>query len=418
MANLRYAPEFRIAIRDTPVPAALRGSISSVLLQTGLEGSDRVELVLGNESLRWLDNPLLALDSKLTLWMGYAPDPLDQVFVGQIVALEASFPSSGMPTLTVVAQDLRQKLQNGNKVRWFAASVPTLGNFPIPDTAVSSMVTLENFLIPLLDPIGAALSVLLGGAQVALNLSDPKGMQMIIRKQVGESDYDFLARIALENGWEMLIDHTGPKGGYQLRFLSPEAHLAPDVTLKYGQSLIDFTPRITNVGQIKAVAVSIWQPDLKMDFTISASWDWDRQALDVSISPGFGLPGTVGKTLDTSTTSPATTSSTSPDSAVTLVEEPVTRANAPRVILGKLIPQLNRRLTGSGSTIGDTRIQAGKVLRLEGLGQTFSGLFRVTSATHSLDSSGYRTSFDARKEIWFGSIPLPQQGAVPTQLQF
>ncbi len=65
----------------------------------------------------------------------------------------------------------------------------------------------------------------------------------------------------------------------------------------------------------------------------------------------------------------------------------------------------------------DVRLRAGKVLRLEGLGEQFSGLYRLTSATHTLDGSGYRTSFEARKEIWFGSIPLVEQGAVRVNLQ-
>ena len=38
--------------------------------------------------------------------------------------------------------------------------------------------------------------------------------------------------------------------------------------------------------------------------------------------------------------------------------------------------------------------------------------------THTLDSSGFRTQFEARKEIWFGSIPLADQGAVPVRLSF
>jgi len=80
------------------------------------------------------------------------------------------------------------------------------------------------------------------------------------------------------------------------------------------------------------------------------------------------------------------------------------------------VPKLSRRLTGSGSTLGDPRIVPGAVLRLEGLGVQFSGLWRVTSATHTLDTGGYRTSFEVRKDIWFGQIPLPAQGAVPIAL--
>jgi hypothetical protein len=58
------------------------------------------------------------------------------------------------------------------------------------------------------------------------------------------------------------------------------------------------------------------------------------------------------------------------------------------------------------------------VLRIEGVGEEFGGLYRATAVTHSLDVSGFRTRFEARKEIWFGSIPLADQGAVPIRSTF
>src|SRR5512139_3780204 len=100
-ASMRYAPEFHLRINGEPVPAALRASISGVSYQTGLEGADRVELSIFNENLRWLDHQLLRLDNELKIEMGYAPDPLRQMFVGEIVALSPSFPSNGTPMLTV-----------------------------------------------------------------------------------------------------------------------------------------------------------------------------------------------------------------------------------------------------------------------------------------------------------------------------
>ena len=68
------------------------------------------------------------------------------------------------------------------------------------------------------------------------------------------------------------------------------------------------------------------------------------------------------------------------------------------------------------SVVGDLRIKNGGVVRIEGAGEQFGGLYRVTSVTHSVDTGGWRTSFELRKEIWFGSIPLPEQGAVPIRL--
>ncbi len=359
MANLRYAPEFKVMINDSPIPAALRASISSVTFQSGFDAADRVELTLVNENLRWLDHPLLDMDRKLTLSIGYAPDPLTQVFVGEIVSQNASFPASGTPTLTVAAQDRRHRLQSGRKARWFAIPVPTYGNIPIPDVGVLDMVSLENGLLPITDPIGAALSVLLGGVQTvaAIVMKDPIMMQEIIRKQKSESDFDFLKRNALENGWDMLIDHAGDHGGYKLRFMSPLEHLSSDVTLKYGQSLIEFSPRLSAVGQIAGITATIWISSIKTEFTITVSWNWDRQELEVGISSGFGLPGKMAQTPEARAASAkkgqsaGATSQTgktgsqaeqsldksSAETSWTLVDEPLTLASAPRVILGKLI---------------------------------------------------------------------------------
>lgn len=401
-AAMRYAPEFQVRINDQAVPAALRASVTSVSYQTGLEGADRVELSIANENLRWLDHPLLKLDHMLALSMGYAPEPLRQQFVGEIVALSPTFPASGSPMITVSAQDLRHRMQRGNKVRWFAISAECLGNFPIPDAAVAGMVSAENVMEPILDPIGAALSVIIGGAEAAatFGFGSPDAQQKLIRRQRGESDYDFLRRLCSENGWEMVVDHQGPSGGRRLRFLSLiDSSLTPPVTLRYGQSLIDFTPRISNVGQVAKVAVSFWVAELDLEFTVAAGWDWDRSALTLDIIPGYGAPELAG-------------GKEANKNPIMVLNEPLSSKSAPRVLVSKLLGKLNNRLTGSGRCVGDPRIQAGTLMRLEGVGKQFGGLYRVTSATHSIDGGGYLTSFELRKEVWFGSIPLLEQGAV------
>jgi uncharacterized protein len=396
MANLRYAPEFRVTVNDAPIPAALRGSITSVSLQDGIKGADRVELQVANENLRWLDHPLLALDNKLTLFLGYAPDPLERVFTGEIVSHDASFPGGGTPTLTVAAQDFLHRAGGGTKRRWFGYSTPA-GHFPHSDVRVAATVAAEHALVPSFDPVGAALSVLLGRSELQAAGGSKEERQKLIRKQDGEDDLTFLGRIAAQNGWDMFIDHRSPLGGYRLRFQSSLARLAPDVTLRYGQSLIDFSPRISKVDQVMGVTLNVWVPWIKTSFAITVGWDWDRMALTLEIQPTVNTFGS-GRARARAT--------------LELVEEPVTLASAPRVILSKLLPRLNERLTGSGTTVGDPRLVAGNVLRLEGLGVEFGGLYRITGTRHTIDGGGYRTSFDVRKEIWFGTIPLVEQGAV------
>jgi hypothetical protein len=398
MDGSRFAPDFTVLLNGQPIPAELRASIQNVRCQTGYEGLDEVELTLANEKLRWLDSPLFKLDTSLTLKLGYVPDPLVQTFDGDIVARGASFPSGGMPTLSITAHDRRHNMADGKKVRWFAIPLSCPGNLPLPDIATASIVALENLMVPIFDPVGAALSIILGGVDTIVAVTDPGSAQKVIRKQDNESDYDFLNRIAVENGWDVLVQHDGPVGGHALRFTSSLDNLSTDFTFRYGTDLIDFTPRVSTVGQIFSVGGFVWIPSIKTTLTVTLGFDWDRMSLTLSIYPGIVPIGT------------------SPGDY--MIEEPLTATSIPRKLVSELIPRLNKRLTASGTVLGEPGLRAGHVLRIEGVGEEFGGLYRATSVTHTLDGGGFRTSFTARKEIWFGSIPLADQGAVPVRLSF
>jgi phage protein D len=399
----RYAPEFALRINDQPLPAALRAAVSSITYQDGMEGADRVEVTFANPSLRWLDHPLLQVDNGFRLSIGYAPDPLEEVFLGEITGVEPTFPSSGMPTIRVVAQDFLQRLQRGTKDRAFRISIPSIGNFPLPDPAVAAIVAGTNALVPVLDPVGAALSTIMS---LATFIAFPQFAQMGVRRQTETSDFDFLTQIARDNGWSMYIDHTLEPRGRMLRFQFLIQDYAPSLALKWGQSLVQFTPRLTTVGDVFGVAARVWVDSLKMEFVIAVSWDYDRAAFNLSVYPS--LVGDIDDILGPQA------------GGRTLSVRPTGYAAAPRKILSELLPKLNNRLTGSGSAVGDPRIKASRVIQLDGLGAQFSGLYRITSSTHTLDGSGYRTNFQARKEVWFGSIPTPKgvSGIVRVQGQF
>jgi phage protein D len=397
-----YAPEFRVKIDGEELPAALRGSISSLSYQDGLEGADRVELSIANERLRWLDHPLLQVDKGFKLSMGYAPDPLEEVFVGEITGVEPSFPSGGMPTLKIVAQDFLQRLTTGTKNRAFQLSIPSVGNFPLPDVVVASLVSGTNLLIPNPDPVGSALSILVTLAS-AIAATSAEESEKLVRRQTMQSDFNFLSGIARENGWEMYIDHTAEPRGYILRFQFLIQDYAPSVTLKWGESLMDFTPRLTTVGDVFGVAARTWIASIKTEFVLIASWDYDRAAFNLQIYPN--LLGDIQDIIGAES------------ARKTLSINPTSPVKAAQQVISELLPRLNNRLTGSGSAIGNLKLKAGTVINLEGLGEQFSGLYRITSATHSIDSGGYRTNFQARKEVWFGSIPIPKGDAGLARVQ-
>ena len=391
-----YIPDFQILLKGSDKPdGELRSVVTSVSLTTGLEGADRVELAIANQARVWLDKPQLATTTPFVLKMGYLPGELPQMFAGEITGVAASFPSSGVPQLTLTAQDKRHRMKNGRQAGWHSEPVKGLGNKPRSDRQLSEQVTAAHELQVKRDPIGSKLAeIVTAAAQIGL-ADDPDSQQKAVRKQINESDYDLLRRIARESGLEMVIDHSAPDGGKTLKFFFPPDQVTAEVELEYGYSLIEFTPRESTVGQVKSVSTNLRVPASGRQYGISLEVNDAQSVLTLKVAPN-PVP------------------STKSDGTV-VINEPLTPATAPRRLLGELLTRTNEKMTGSGSTIGNPRIRAGTVICLTELGLRFGGLYRVTSATHSIDGSGYKTRFDVRKEIGLNGLTAEVQKAKPVR---
>ncbi|WP_153506538.1 phage late control D family protein [Cumulibacter manganitolerans] len=389
-ALTRFAPDYAVTINGTPIPAALRGAVTSIRYQDGTQAADRVEIALANQDLRWLQEHirglgfsmapapvrlgpvggsgipagLFDLDNALSLAIGYAGGTLTEVFTGDLTGLTMSFPSGGLPTMTLVAHDHLQRLARGTAARGFG---------PLPDFLIASIVAAENLIIPAIDPtiVGAssalaAVNYVFGGAG---------------RKQRGQSDLQFLAEIADSYDADFWVDGDVL---YLSRFLK---EYTPRQTLTWGTSLLDFAPRISTVGQVAGVSMKFTLREIPLDFLVSIFWDFDRECIGVSVVPG------VAEAAGAPFSGPAFTIIDQP------ISSPADIATSAVKIYSALRRRLNSRLTGTATAVGDPTIRAGAMVRLEGLGPDFSGDYRVASATHTLDGSGYRTSFDVFKEI-------------------
>ncbi len=350
-----YVPDFALTLDGQPAPAELRACVTSVSFEEALEGADRVEVNLANPDLRFLDHPLLQLGVQLELALGYRPDGLRDAFIGDITGVEPSFPSSGMPLLAVSAHDFMQRLTKGTKERSFP--------YYLPDSVIAAIVAAENFLLADPDPAAAGLS--------ALNVLNQRP-----RSQHKKSDYDFLREIAAEYGFDMWVEGHVFHFKLLLRELPP-----PDVELRWGASLLEFTPKHTSIGEILGVTIKVWVEATKTQLAVSVSWDGER--LTLRVQPAF---------LATDRKTKATLS---------LPDIPLdTPVDAIKWVLGEMRRRINARITGSGSAIGDPRLRAGQVIALSGLGRQFSGSnYRLTSVTHSIDAGGYRTRFQVRQEL-------------------
>jgi Bacteriophage probable baseplate hub protein len=390
-----YAPAYNIKVGGNDLPAAVASSITSVRYQDGWNAADRVEIGFANANLRFLQQHIRGLgfqpfptsltigpfgsisavvegtfdiDNKLELALGYAPDPLEDIFKGEVTGLNVSFPSGGMPTMTLVAHDYLNRLAQGTASRGFG---------PLADALVAIILSAENLLIPMIDPAILTVSTALTVVNIIFGGSGLKQGG----NGDGESDLEMLKRIAATYDADFWVEGDTL---YLSRFMK---EYTPRLTLTWGESLIDFSPRISTVGQVAGVSMRFTLREIPLSFLVTIFWDFDRESIGISIVPGEAAAG--AKAFS--------------GASLTIIDKPIKSpadiANSALQIYSKLREKLNNRLTGTATAIGNPQIRAGAIIQLDGLGPDFSGNYRVSTATHTIDGSGYRTSFEVRKEI-------------------
>jgi len=85
-------------------------------------------------------------------------------------------------------------------------------------------------------------------------------------------------------------------------------------------------------------------------------------------------------------------------SETVIVDKPIySEGEALQIAKGKFNDMTVAFITGEGLATGNTDIRAGEVIELKKLGQRFSGLYYVTSATHVVDQTGYTTKFTVER---------------------
>lgn len=418
MAGFRtYVPDFNVQINDADLPAGLRSCLTSVRYEDGVssillgqdkdpaKAADRVEIAFANPNLRWLQDHIRGLgfpafpwtptaikvgpwrlpdgqagnafdlDNRLSLAVGYAPGAREHLFTGEVTGVQADFPATGMPTVTVVAHDFIQRLAKGKIARGF---------WLLPDFVIAAIMSAENLLLPMIDPAVIGLSSATGILNAIFKHSG--------RKQRGQSDLELMKEIAEAYDADFWVgdppfEFDGLRGRtmYLSRILFKEYE--PRMTLTWGESLVSFTPRVSTVGQIAGIAIRFTLPLIPLSFVVVAAWDFDRESLSISTFPGAGavqmgnIAGAVMTMIERT------------------VKDPADIMTAAMTATRMLRNRVNNRLTASGTAIGDPRIRAGAVVQFDGVGPSFSGKYRIVAASHTIDAHGYRTDFKARREL-------------------
>jgi len=351
MANdtQKLAPEFRVRINGSELPPGTAAMVSSVIVDQDVAAPAMFTLELVDQDLEhpdatWADADLFAPGGEAEILLGYTGQ-LATVLKGEITGLEPQYKSGEIPRLVVRGHDRRHRLLRGRNTRSFTQ---------VKDSDVAGQIAQAAGLTPQATDTGTVLDYLL---------------------QHNQTDLEFLCERARRLGYEVAIDD-------KTLFFRPHGNAAAEaLTLARATDLLEFHPCLTTLKQVGKVTVQGWSVK-------------DKEAIT-----GQAAAGDEGTTMGGADAGSKAADKAFGSSVAAVVDRPVgSQAEADKIALGQLQETALSYVSGDGVMIGRADLVAGAVVKIEGFGRRFSGLYYVTSARHSyLPSRGYRTAFFVRR---------------------
>ena len=344
--------------------------------------------VQGDNATQRLFNPGAAV---FELKLGYGSELLTMMR-GTTTSLEPSFPASGAPTLTVrILNALHQLRSRQHRDRW-------------PNTRVSrTQVQMSRIA----QDIGNRRNENGCHFPLPVRISDRALRREPVLDSVTQDnqfDIDFLLIQARKLGYVVYVDQE-PAGGDGVRevlYFGPPDDQHPGVPdvqyeLKWGISLIDFTPKFSAADQVSAVEIRSWNRDTNQPIrprVTTSDADLKRWAIttNTDLLPLLTQRDTFGLPLD----------SCRAREEVEVRQPQFTLAQAERAAAGMLTERLQKMVQATGTTIGLPNLRAGQKVRIDGIGRRFSGNYFITGTTHTFNDNGYLTRFTAHRE---GPLP-------------
>jgi phage protein D len=332
-----------IRVDGADLEPQLMDDLIQVAVDSNLHLPDMFVLRVHDEALRWVDQGPFKLGASVEI--GTRPQDggrEEQIISGEITALEPDFGQGTQATLTVRGYDRAHRLHRGTRSQAFTQ---------VTDSDLASQIARDAGLRADVDPT-------------------PQIYEHVL--QDNQTDMAFLRSRAERIGYQVYVRQQ------TLCFKQPgsDAGRTP-LQLEWGAQLKRFRPRLTLAEQIDEVQVKGWAPKTKTEITgradssrASPQIGESRSGADLA-SSAFGA----GRRI--------------------VVNRPVASQAEADAVAQALYDELSGAyIEAEGTCLGTPALQAGTTVELTSLGQTFSGRYFVTSATHLYRADGdYTTEF-------------------------
>jgi uncharacterized protein involved in type VI secretion and phage assembly len=333
-----YLPHIVIKLDGASSPSELQPDLLEIHVDSSLHLPDAATLIITDNNTRWADHEKLMPGKTLEITVELEGGK-NTVFNGEIVELEPVFEGAEQK-VTVRAFDRLHRLTRGRYVRTF---------------------------------------VQMTDADIMQKVIQEVGLQSDIESTSEVHDHLFQSN---QTNLEFLQSRASALGRYLYAEGSTIHCSTPKqespIQLRLHQELSEFRPRLTTSAQVSKVQVRGW--DVKQKQAVTG------QATKGDHVPKIGVTGSGGNLAQ----------SAHNVTAELLVNEPVVRTQGAAEKLAKAVADRleGRFIEAEGTASGNPQLLAGSTVKVEGVGQRFSGEYFVTAVNHAfVPSSGHTMNF-------------------------
>lgn len=343
--------DFEILINNSLLPTEYKFQVAEMTIEDDVNlpsmfalefaGLEHESKTSQNKAIDEIDDSLFQIGNAVEVRLT-AGNRLIPLIKGEITGLEPEFVVDRRPSLLVRGYDRRHRLQRGRKTRTFVQS---------KDSAIAAIIANEAGLTP--------------------QVQDSQETHEYVL-QANQNDLEFLLERASRIHYEVIVDH-------QTFFFQPVANNAAEsLTLNFENDLLEFYPRLSSIGQVTEVNVQGWDGKKKQEITFSSSTAISNMGGE---NTGAAISQNVfGQAVDIVSDRPVST-----------------LAEAQQMASAYFNQSILEFITGEGVCQGRADLRAGKVVKIDGIGKQFSGLYYVISASHRYTQNGYYTHFNVRR---------------------
>jgi len=349
-SNGPLVPDIDVLINGSPVSAAVLTYVADVVVDESVELPSMFTFSIASSDVQdqqssWVDNQdQFSVGKMVEIKMGYAGQ-LASLIVGEITALEPEFVTSRLPVLKVRGYDRRHRLQRGRKTRTFLQQ---------KDSDIASQIGAD--------------------ARLSVQATD-SGTSLDYVLQANQTDWEFLCGRARLIRYEVVVQD-------KTLFFRPAGNDQSEVlTLDMENDLLEFYPRLSSAGQATEVKVQAWS------------------AKDKKMLLGDSKAGDEVSTMGGQSSGAACADSAFGAAVEVILDRPVgAQAEADQLAKARFNDLVLEFISGEGVCRGRTDLRAGKVIKIDGIGQRFGGQYYVTAAVHRYSPGrGYLTEFVVRR---------------------